>query len=364
MLKGKLLVIMATLVATMNHGAVGGQPYFSEYVHTEYSVDSPTDSRSIAMGESFVAVPNNPFSMMYNPAGMAGIKGVSILYDRRNDNRLGIERRYYESVVAGIQTPILDVGVFYTRFNMGDIPITTEQNPNGTGSTVNPYDYTMGLVIAKRVGEANAGITVKGIDVSGYFLGSSSTSADPGKVFAVDLGVLYTHDFPSVNSGLKHRLSIGMSLQNIGQDLKVTSMARDLTFELPQYVRFGGSYHVTSETENPSALMPIRLLLTSEYRNLMNAGTAQNPTRDYWGVGMEATIYDVFAIRLGGYGNLRKTKLRYGFGAQAPLKQLGTGVPITVTLDYSAIPYEIAMPEERSVLHSFSFSVQYEHDLF
>jgi hypothetical protein len=364
MLKGKCLVIIATVVAAMNNRAVGAQPYSSAFVNTGYSIDTPTDSRSIAMGESFVAVPNNPSSVMYNPAGLAGTRGVLLFYARRNDNKLGIEERFYESIVAAIHTPILDVGAFYTRFNTGDMLTTTEQNSGGAGSTLNLCTYTMGLVVAKRVGEANAGIIVKRTDVSRNPTGGSSNPVESNKPIAVDVGVLYSHAFPLKNRGWEHQISIGMSLQNFGQDAKVTGWSGGLTFELPQYVRIGGAYSVALPPVDPSVLAPVRLLLTSEYRNLMNAGNKQNPTRDYWGVGMEATIYDVFAIRLGGYGNLRKTKIRYGFGAQAPLEKLGTGMPITVTLDYSAIPYEIAMPVERSILHSFSFSVQYEHELF
>ena len=36
------------------------------------------------MGESFTALPSNPSSLMYNPAGLAGLAGLRVSYSQRN----------------------------------------------------------------------------------------------------------------------------------------------------------------------------------------------------------------------------------------------------------------------------------------
>ena len=61
-----VLILLMTECAYSQLGA-GGYPF-----------DSPADARSVAMGESFVALPSNPAALMYNPAGLAGLTGLKI----------------------------------------------------------------------------------------------------------------------------------------------------------------------------------------------------------------------------------------------------------------------------------------------
>lgn len=344
------------------------QVSWSQIVSTNNSIGAPTDSRSIALGESFVALPGNVAAMMYNPAGLAGIRGITAGYFRRSNRILDIEGRYAHSFVAAVETPIVDVGVFYTRFNHGELLVRTVENPDGTGEKVNPYDETYGLSLAKGFGEYfNLGVSIKRFNMSGF----PTQSSQSGAPIAVDFGLLVKHDYSTEDAPIRHRLTVGASLQNTGGKIEFSPYmigGRTYTLEpalLPQFLRLGAAYNLIIAPATETSAVPAQVTITTEYRNLLNADDRQNATRDYWGFGMETVLFDVVALRLGGYGNAEITTLRYGAGLIAPLVRLGADVPIIIRLDYSAVPFSTVYYESyRTVMHSFSFSLQYENELF
>jgi hypothetical protein len=66
-----LLLIPAILIlaaSARSQGSVDGYPF-----------GIPADPRSVAMGESFVALASNPAALLYNPAGLAGFSARSSL---------------------------------------------------------------------------------------------------------------------------------------------------------------------------------------------------------------------------------------------------------------------------------------------
>jgi len=87
--------------------------------------------------------------------------------------------------------------------NFGDIPVTTTDAPDGTGSTYSPGYLTAGLSYAKIITDrVCVGVNAKVI---------SETIADVSAVgFAIDFGVQYR--FPG-------NLSLGVAVKNIGTNM-------------------------------------------------------------------------------------------------------------------------------------------------
>jgi hypothetical protein len=118
----------------------------------------------------------------------------------------------------------------------------------------------------------------------------------------------------------------------------------------------------------------VKILITGEYRDLLNPGQRQEDESDYWGFGFEALVYEVVSARIGGfltptnsiYGDRGVPQLRYGFGLRAPLQQLGIAAPFTINVDYSGIPITVSpyWKDLNTTLKAFSLQIAYEGDLF
>src|SRR5271169_4954695 len=90
-----------------------------------YPFDTPADPRSVAMGESFVALPSDPAALMYNPAGLAGLTGMNVSYYRKSLEWF-LKGWSVSSINAAVGTSFGAFAAQYNRKSMGTIPITTE----------------------------------------------------------------------------------------------------------------------------------------------------------------------------------------------------------------------------------------------
>ncbi|MBM2841255.1 MAG: hypothetical protein HW412_1783 [Bacteroidetes bacterium] len=365
-----ILVLLSTPTAA--------QYLFSGYVYTGYSLDRPTDSRSIAMGESFVAVPNNPSAITYNPAGLAGIPGISFSYAQRNDNIIDIRNRRYYSFNSTIHTPFVNVGIFYSQFNQGELEVTTESEPDGTGQFILPSDCSYGISIARTFGEFfSTGISIKTLDLSDAILTSRYSTTTVSHPVLFDLGMLFILPLANNEATIAQRVCVGTSYQNIGAGVRVESkpnsplpppvgyrVRASESIRAPQFFRLGFSYQCTVIAANTDEPAPLSFLATGEYRNLMNAFDNQNAMRDYWGFGMEATLYEILAVRLGGFGRNEITTGRYGAGLNVPLPRIGIDAPFTLSINYAAVPYQSTIISDSKVVHAFSIELHYGNNIF
>lgn len=351
------VVSLSAILCTVIYSHAWGQ-------HT--SLDIPVDPRTTAMGESFVAVPAYVGAMTSNPAGLAGIKGISLSYGQINENEGNIRSSGYHSFKGAVHTPFVDIGLLYTRHNHGTFLFTTEEYPDGPGQEFNPYEYTVGIGIAKKIGDFSVGAGAKRFDRSGMYFPSSIYKTTVTKPLLFDLGVQYTHSFSSNDDAPNQQMSIGMCFQNAGEDIWTESisvysqqtLSRFVTtIDLPQYLTIGIAYHFQTHAEVDERLMPFHFTITGEYRNRTNAH--QDTRRDNWGVGVEGIVYEIVSFRIGGYGYHEESFVRLGAGLCAPLVKLGLDLPVSVRFEYAA------MPDDPTVngVHLFSLGLQYNQDI-
>jgi hypothetical protein len=148
------------------------------------------------------------------------------------------------------------------------------------------------------------------------------------------------------------RITFGASLQNFGTDYRGKETSSGIVTEglilLPRYLRLGFTYSFALLHDSDYRYDPLSILITGEYRNLLNA--YPNNGKDFWGFGMETKFFDLVALRLGGftqpYESINGTRglpaLRYGLGLNLPLSRLGVDEPLTVKLDYSGMPQQFS----------------------
>ena len=336
-----------------------------------YPFDTPVDPRSMGMGESFVALPSNPSALMYNPAGLAGLQGVSLSYSRRALNAVpAIDESMCYSINGIVAVPFGVFGLQYNRKLYGTFLVTTAADPDGLGTETALYSYDVAVGFGTRLKNGPAlGVAAKYYD----FVGGSS---EPAYLF--DFGLLYTLPPMHDQFAITDSLSVGVSVQNIWTQKTATVGGLQILENFPEYFRIGISYALGVVPREGSRLSPVAFVVTGEYRNLISRHVILNEGRAFWGVGFEATVFEILSLRAGAYlepfngfdGERDRPAYRYGAGLNLPLRKLGNGIPLVVSVNYSIEPLnQIVNPSvagfaEKSSLPSFSLDLHYEANLW
>ncbi|MDP3444152.1 MAG: PorV/PorQ family protein, partial [Ignavibacteria bacterium] len=166
--------------------------------------------RANAMGAAYSSVADDASAMYWNPAGIARISEYQTAFTYTK-MFADINVNYFGAVI-----PAGDIGVFgigITALNIGEMEVTTEYYPEGTGEKFNAGSYAFGLTYAKYItSDFAVGVTFKYIREGIY-----NSSAEG---FGVDVGTVFTTPF----YGIKFASSIsnyGSKLQMSGDDLLI-----------------------------------------------------------------------------------------------------------------------------------------------
>ncbi len=248
----------------------------------------PVGARSIATAGAFLGEMSGVEAIYYNPAGLGSLTGTQAMFD-------------YNQFIADINVSYLAIGsnlgelgniaITYKSISFGDIPITTADNPDGTGQTYSPTYLTAGLTYSKQLTDrVVAGATFKVI-----YEGIMNTSASG---WALDFGVQYHFN---------KNLSLGIAVANIGDNMNYTgsdlqtklqpkftalgsgsAVYESVTeyFQIPSYFEMSGSYKFLLDENN-------HLGLAATFRN-------NNNMEDLLRLGMEYSFMDMLYLR-GGY---------------------------------------------------------------
>jgi Uncharacterised protein family (UPF0164) len=168
--------------------------------------------RANAMGGAFSSVVNDASALYWNPAGAADVTQNEAMFTYTSLFKdLDINLNYIAVVI-----PAEDIGSFglsVTALDYGEMDVTTEYYPEGTGEKFSASSYAFGLSYAKNITEwFAAGITVKYI-TEGIF-----NSTANGVAF--DVGTLFRTPF----LGIKFATIIsnyGSKMQMTGEDLLI-----------------------------------------------------------------------------------------------------------------------------------------------
>ena len=283
----------------------------------------PVGARSIATGGAFLATTRGVEAIYYNPAGLAATPRSEAMFS-------------YMSYIADINVSYFavsahleDLGTFalsYKTLDFGKIPVTTFDQPDGTGATYSPGFFTLGLSYARPITDrVSAGITTKLVNES-----VMSTSA---MGFAIDFGVQYK---------FQSDLALGVAIKNIGSNMKysgtdlltrtdVPSSANGAPgavyspdtepFQMPSYFELSVSYDVRINDMNG-------VMLGATFRN-------NNALEDQAMVGLEYRAFNVLFLRGGYETSVKNTNtslygINFGAGIEYTLEN-----SLQVAVDYA-----------------------------
>ena len=269
-------------------------------------------ARQVAMAGATSGVVDDPSAMYWNPSGLVGVPGFS-LFATHTDWFADLRHQYF-----GLVLPIGDdhrIGLSATILSMGDMEITTELQPQGTGTFFSANDVAVGLTYAARLVDFfSFGATVKYVNQMIY---NESASG-----FAVDMGTSLTTGWNGITIGMAFT-NFGTTMQLSGRDLHRTydpnpnnatnvGVSSDLateSWEMPINFRVGIGWELVGSSNAMFANETHALRLAID-------GNHANDGPENAAVGLEYTFSDVLALRGGYHLNDDVRRWSYGVGLQ------------------------------------------------
>jgi len=253
----------------------------------------PVGPRGTALGGAVVGDVIGVESIFWNPAGIAGIEGTEAMFSNTqyfadmNLNYVGVTTKLGDWASLGLSAKVLSIG---------DIIVTTEDAPDGTGEILEPTFTVLGASLARQFTDrVRAGMTIN-------FVNESILSTSASGV-AFDLGVQYVTGWRGLKLGMVMK-NFGTSMSYDGEDLNEnfrppdsdpTSANRTFrttssTFEMPSYFTLSASYDAMATNEQ-------RLALLGSFQN--NNFVGDNVTG-----GLEWSYRNMFALRGSWFGSI------------------------------------------------------------
>ena len=280
----------------------------------------PSSAAGLALNGANISSVTGLDAVFYNPAGFGGTQtNTETMFSHLN-------------YIADISMSFAAVGVSFSdlgslafslrTLNFGDIPVTTIENPYGTGSTFSPSFVTLGLTYANSLTDRiRVGVNLK--LVSEKIVRTSATG------FAFDAGIQYQG-----LAGLDG-LNFGITLKNLGPQMKydgpdlirVASESEAkrgdnfysidaASFELPSQLELGLSYAYSLGEQ-------YKMVVATAFQN-------NNFANDEYKFGGEFVYDDMLFLR-GGYsymGEVADNEYQQFFGVTA-----GVGVKVDIGLE-------------------------------
>jgi hypothetical protein len=257
----------------------------------------PVGAASVALGGSSVAMGGGLANLFWNPASLASTDESEAIVSYSTylvDSDVNYGAVSFPMGAAGM------VALSVKVLNVGDITVTTEDAPEGTGEILTPNFAIVGLSYGRRITDRVL------FGATGMFI-NERVSDVSAHGFALDLGVQY-------DTGWRG-LRFGFAMKNVGPNMEFSGgnfeqrlvlpgddptaqphvvTLQSTSFELPSYLQMGAAYD-----------LPI-----SEKAEVTVLGTFQgnNFSTDEYRIGAEC--------RIG-----RSLALRGGFQGQVPLQE-------------------------------------------
>lgn len=237
-----------------------------------------------SMNTSFVS---GVEAMRINPAGLVRIEGTQVLFGHAlyldgtdiRLNGLGVAQRVGESGAFGLSLMSID---------FGDIPVTTTDQPEGTGALLNLSYFNFGFSYAHMFeNKVSVGVLVRGV--------AEATSDIGAFGFAIDAGIQYV-------TGPEDNFRFGIALRNVGSRMKFTGQGLTETTPAPD----GDDFTLTLEQRIAGFQMPSLLNIGASYDfrpgeqhriTVLGNFTANSFSRDEIGGGIEYSLNELFSIR-------------------------------------------------------------------
>jgi len=283
-------------------------------------------ARATSMGSAFVAVADDWTALYWNPAGIASL-GNGVMFDHTT----WFADIGYNYIAGSVSLgSIGNLGLSLTSSSIGDMRVTTVDEPNGTGELFNVSQVAAGVAYAIRLTDNfSIGFNPKFIYERIWKMSANA--------FAIDVGVKYTTPFDGV--------VLGMSIANFGEKMHMTGQNAIVLYDADP-LNTGNNGRIPAEVSTNDWSLPLMFRVGIAYRpplgdqhQLTLAVDALHPSDDYESVNVGAEYsYDGFVAIRGGYKSLflKDTEESFTFGVGVRQHLLGN---VSLLADYCYIRF-------------------------
>jgi len=304
------LVLPGVLICLAGTARAGGLDRIGTAGAQELRI--PVGAASLGIGGSAVALGNGLGNLYYNPASLAATDNAEAMVSY--STYLADSKVNYGAISTKVGEAGM-IGVSLKVLNIGDIVVTTEDAPEGTGEILNPNFSVLGLSYARRMTDrVLLGMTANFI--------SEKVAQTSATGFAFDLGVQYDTGWRGLRFGFAMK-NVGPNMRFDGPDLEQRLVLpgddpsaqphvvrlESTEFELPSYLQIGLSYDLH--------------LAERQHATLYGVFQGNNFSTDEYRVGAEYLIAEHLA-------------LRGGFTGQAPFKKADRQQEYLYNVSYGA----------------------------
>jgi len=267
-------------------------------------------ARAMGMGGAMVGIANDASAMYWNPSGLLQVPSLAV-FATHSRWFADIKHEYF-----GLVLPVAAnhrIGISATVLTMGDMEITTEEQPHGTGNFFSASDVAVGVSYAIRLVDFfSFGTTIKYINQSIY--NETATGV------AVDFGTMLRTGYRGIKIGMAFT-NFGTTMKLEGRDLHrtydpnpnnavnvgVSSYLGTESWELPINFRVGIGWDIIGADD---------AMFTSETNSLKLALDANHPNDapEHANLGIEYMWQNLLAVRFGYRYNQDVQKLSGGAG--------------------------------------------------
>jgi len=246
----------------------------------------PVGPRGTALGGAVVADAQGTEALFWNPAGIASMTGTEAMFSNTQYfadmqlNWVGLAAR-----LGGFGS----LGVSVKALSVGEIIVTTEAAPEGTGDIIDPTFTVFGITYAREFTDrVRFGGTIS-------FVNESIRNARASGL-AFDFGVIYETGWNSLNLGMAMK-NFGGAMRFEGEDFETNLLPPDADpsssnrtfrstsseFEMPSYFTLSATYDLMADSRQS-----VRALGAFQNNNFVG---------DNLCAGLEWAYRDQFALR-------------------------------------------------------------------
>lgn len=319
-----ILVLLLLIVS-----AVGGQNINKTGTTAAKFLAIGVGSRANGLGDAFVGIANDASAMYWNPSGISQLKQMELVANY-TQWIADIDFSY-----VGFVIPLKVYGVIgfnATYMGMGEMDVTTEDFPEGTGETFSAGSYAIGFCYAKNLTDRlSIGANLKYINE--YIMNCDANS------FAIDIGTLFISPFRDIR--------FGVSISNFGRKMQITGpdllVQKDIDEQIHGNNESVNAYLATDKFDLPLLL---RVGISGDFvkSGLMRVTWAidaahPNDNTEYMNFGVEIGLLSELLILRAGMKSMfmetRDEKLSLGGGLNFRL-----GSTSKINIDYAYQSFE------------------------
>jgi hypothetical protein len=299
----------------------------------------PIGPRATGLGGAFVSMADDPTAMYWNSAGIARLSQNEVVWEHTAwFADIGLD---YGGVVLPMGTYGV-LGANVTSVNYGEMDVTSEDNPEGTGETYSAASYAFGVSYARNLTEwFSIGTNVKYVTERIWHESANGV--------AVDVGTLFTTPFKGTRLGVSIS-NFGSKLQMSGEDLLVQKRIINQNGTNPAT----NAYLATDQFDMPLALHIgiSNELIQNEDQQLTVAVDAVHPNdnSESLNLGAEYMLFNKMLALRGGYRSIFQQDSSERFTLGGGLNHKFENMRLKFDYSYEAF-------DRFSGVHKFSFGI-------